>query len=41
MIHQREGLPLGFKARHDLPGVHAQLDDLERHATPHRLQVTV
>ncbi len=37
MVHQRQRLPLGFEAGHDLLGVHAQLDDLERHAAAHRL----
>src|SRR5260370_37852566 len=26
MVHQRQGLALGFKAGDDLPGVHPQLD---------------
>ena len=30
MIHQGQGLSLGFESRDDLPRVHAQLDDLER-----------
>src|SRR5207249_1576812 len=29
MVHQRQRLALGLKAGNDLPGVHAQLDDLE------------
>ena len=32
----RQRLALGFKAGDDLLGVHAQLDDLERHAAAHR-----
>ncbi len=36
MVHQRQRLPLGFEAGDDLLGVHAQLDDLERHAAAHR-----
>src|SRR5258705_321691 len=36
MIHHRQGLTLGFETRHDLAGVHAPLDDLERHAASHR-----
>ena len=36
MIHHRQRLPLGFKARDDLLGVHAQLDDLERDAAADR-----
>ena len=31
VIHHGEGLTLRFKPRHDLLGVHAGLDDLERH----------
>src|SRR5438034_8330027 len=30
MIHHRESLPLGLEPSDDLPGIHAQLDDLER-----------
>ena len=37
MVHQRQRLPLGLEAGDDLLGVHAQLDDLERHAAAHRL----
>ena len=37
MIHHRQRLPLRLETRDDLLGVHAQLDDLERDATPHRL----
>jgi hypothetical protein len=37
MVHHRQSLPLGLEPGHDLPGVHAQLDNLERHRTPHRL----
>ena len=37
MIHHRQRLPLGLEARDDLLRVHAELDDLERHAAPHRL----
>ena len=36
MLHQRQGLPLGLEARDHLPRVHAQLDDLQRHAPLHR-----
>src|SRR4051812_26062610 len=32
MVHQREGLPLGFEAGHDLLRVHAELDDLQSNA---------
>jgi len=28
MVHQRQGLALGLKPPHHLPGVHPQLDDL-------------
>ena len=37
MIHHRQRLPLRFEPGDDLPGVHAQLDDLERDAAAHRL----
>ncbi|MBE0544266.1 MAG: hypothetical protein IH623_23245 [Verrucomicrobia bacterium] len=37
MVHHRQRLPLRLKPRHHLLGVHAQLDNLERHAPPHRL----
>ena len=37
MVHHRQRLPLGLKAGDDVLGVHAQLDDLERHAPPDRL----
>ena len=37
MIHHRQRLPLRLEPRDDLLGVHPQLDDLERHAPPHRL----
>ena len=36
MIHQRQCLPLGFEPGDDLLGVHAELDDLERHASAYR-----
>ncbi len=36
MIHHRQRLPLGLEPGDDLLGVHAQLDDLERHAAAHR-----
>ena len=36
MIHHGQRLPLGFEAGDDLLRVHAQLDDLERHAAAHR-----
>jgi hypothetical protein len=39
VIHQRQRLPLLFEAHDHLFGVHAQLDDLERHAPPHRLEL--
>ena len=32
VVHQRQGLPLGFEPGDDLPGIHARLDDLERDA---------
>ena len=37
MVHQRQRLPLGLKPGDDLFGVHAQLDDLERHPAADRL----
>ena len=36
MVHHRQRLPLGFEARDDGFGVHAELDDLERDAAAHR-----
>ena len=37
MVHQRQGLPLGLEAGDHLPGVHARLDDLQRHLAADRL----
>ena len=37
MVHQRQGLPLGLEAGDHLGGVHARLDDFQRHPAPHRL----
>ena len=37
VIHHRQGLAFGLEPRHDLPGVHPQLDDLQRHPPPDRL----
>src|SRR5262245_16387892 len=37
MIHQRQRLALGFEARDNLPGVHPELDDLQRDSAPDRL----
>ena len=37
MVHHRQRLALLLEAGDDLPGVHAQLDDLERDAARHRL----
>jgi hypothetical protein len=37
MIHEGQSLSLCLKAGDDLPGVHAQLDNLERDATLDRL----
>ena len=37
MIHHRQRLPLRLEPGDDLLGVHAQLDDLQRHAAAHRL----
>ncbi len=39
MIHHGEGLPLLRKARDDLLRIHAELDDLQRHAPPHWCQL--
>ena len=37
MVHHRQGLPLGLEPGDHLLGVHARLDDLERHAAADRL----
>ena len=37
MVHHRQRLPLGLEAGDDLPRVHAELDDLERHPAADRL----
>ena len=37
MIHHRQRLALGLEPSDNLLGVHAQLDDLQRHAAPDRL----
>jgi len=37
MVHHRQRLPLDLEASHDLLGVHAVLDDLERNPAPYRL----
>jgi hypothetical protein len=39
MIHDSQGLPLELEAREDLAGVHARLDELDRHATPNWLRL--
>jgi hypothetical protein len=36
MVHQRQRLPFGFKPRDHLFGIHAELDNLQRDAAPHR-----
>ncbi len=36
MVHQRQGLPLGLEPGNHRPGVHAQLDDFQRHTAAHR-----
>ena len=36
MVHQRQRLALGVEAGEDFPGVHAPLDQLERHRPAHR-----
>src|SRR6185503_9795163 len=35
MVHHRQRLAFGLEARDDLPGVHAELDDLQGHAAAH------
>src|SRR5262245_27579449 len=37
MVHHRQGLALGFKARHNLARDHPELDELESDATLDRL----
>ena len=37
VVHQRQRLPLGLEAGDDLRGVHAGLDDLQRHLAADRL----
>ena len=39
VIHQGQRLPLGLEAGDDLLGIHARLDDLERHLAPNRLRL--
>ncbi len=39
MVHHRQRLPLGLEPGDDLLRVHAQFDDLERHATSHRFSL--
>ena len=39
MVHHGQRLALGFEARDDFPRVHAGLDDLERDAARHRLDL--
>ena len=39
MIHHRQRLPLRLEAGDDLLGVHAQLDNLQRHAPSHRFSL--
>ena len=36
MVHQRQRLPLGFKSGDHIFGLHAQLDDLQRHPAANR-----
>ena len=36
MVHHRQSLPLGLEPGDDLPGVHAGLDDLQRHPAADR-----
>src|SRR5262249_27460755 len=37
MIHHRQRLPLGLKSGNDLPGIHPELDDLQRDHAAHGL----
>ena len=39
MIHHPQCLPLGLEPGDHLLGVHAQLDNLQSHAAPHRLRL--
>src|SRR5262245_66626586 len=39
MVHQRQSLPLGLKARNYRAGIHARLDDLDGYAAKHWLQL--
>ena len=39
MVHERQRLPLRFEPRDHLPGVHAELDDLQRHPPVNRLRL--
>src|SRR5258706_576650 len=38
-VHQGRGLPLRVEARHDAPGVHPRLDELQRDLAPYRLRL--
>jgi hypothetical protein len=35
VVHQRQGLPLGFEAGDHFAGIEPRLDDLQRHPTAH------
>ena len=39
MVHQGQGLPFGLEAGDDLLGIHARLDDLQRHLALDRLRL--
>lgn len=39
VVHQRQRLTLRLEAGNDLPRVHPELDDLERHAPTDRLRL--
>ena len=39
MVHQGQRLPLGLEPGDDLPGIHARLDDLQRHLALDRLRL--
>ena len=39
VVHHRQGLPLGLEPGDDLLGVHARLDDLQRHPAADRVRL--
>ena len=36
MVHQSQGLPLGFEASNDLAGIHPRLENFQRHFAANR-----